>query len=70
MRNAFWLACGLIVAIGAYLLLFRSSVNPILLVMLLICPLLHLFMHRGHHQGHVQQGNEASASDDNQTSCH
>jgi hypothetical protein len=67
--KAFWrsrYAIGLVVlgAIAAYFLLSEHRAHffgalPFLL--LLACPLMHVFMHRGHH-GHSQRGSGAPGS--------
>ncbi|MGO4886558.1 DUF2933 domain-containing protein [Anaerobacillus sp. MEB173] len=43
---------GIFLVIGIIFFVIKGTFNPILLL-LLICPLLHLFMHRGHnHDNH------------------
>lgn len=41
----------LTLGVAAYFLLFQRTVDPsmgLLILLLLACPLMHLFMHRGH----------------------
>ena len=41
--------------VAAYFFFFQKafdSNNALLILLLLACPLMHLFMHRGHHSGH------------------
>lgn len=43
--------CLVVGAVAAYFLIFQGSLNPssvFLILILLSCPLMHLFMHRGH----------------------
>lgn len=46
-----WAGCGLMVAVGAYLLWSRGFQNVMSYAVLLLCPLMHIFMMRGHDHG-------------------
>jgi hypothetical protein len=50
-RWLMWLGCGLMVVAGLYFLWSRGYQNILGYAMLLLCPLMHLFMHRGHNHG-------------------
>ncbi|MGB9141403.1 MAG: DUF2933 domain-containing protein [Aestuariivirga sp.] len=48
-----WLVLGAATVLGAYLAIWHSAHVAVVLPFLVIaaCPLMHLFMHRGHHHG-------------------
>ena len=55
-----WAACGLMVLVGGYVLWSKGYQNILGYGMLLLCPLMHLFMHGGHDQNQSQSsGNGA-----------
>ncbi|MBI2741648.1 MAG: DUF2933 domain-containing protein [Rhodospirillales bacterium] len=63
-RQRFWLVLIAFMAIGGFLLLteHRAHVLGVLpFLLLLVCPLMHLFMHHGH--GHHGQRDDAAADD-------
>jgi|FEC22Drversion2_1045045.scaffolds.fasta_scaffold00587_16 choline-glycine betaine transporter len=63
-RQRFWLVLIGFMAIGGFLLLteHRAHVLGVLpFLLLLICPMMHLFMHHGH--GHHQRRDDAAAGD-------
>ena len=56
-----WVFCGFALIAGFYLLLeHRAHVFGVLpYLLILLCPLMHLFMHHGHgHGGHDHRGDE------------
>lgn len=63
-RNSFWLsgkglAALLLIAGASYFLLMEHRQHlfaALPYLILLLCPLMHLFMHRGHHHGHRDDG--------------
>lgn len=59
-----WGGCGLMVAAGGYLLWSNGYQNILGYGLLLLCPLMHLFMHGGHNHGEhrEQDGQQTSGS--------
>lgn len=51
-RMLMWIGCGVMLAAGAFFLWSRGYTNILGYGMLLLCPLMHLVMHRGHGHGH------------------
>ncbi|MFZ5827833.1 MAG: DUF2933 domain-containing protein [Bacillota bacterium] len=50
-----WAGCGLMLLVGGYFLWSSGSGNWLAYGMLLLCPLMHLFMHGSHgHGGHSE----------------
>lgn len=46
-----WAVCGILVLAGGLWLWSKGYGNILAYGMLLLCPLMHLFMHVGHHSG-------------------
>lgn len=51
MKNKFFIICAALMVIPALFFLVRGSSNPTLVIMLLVCPLSHIFMTRMHGHG-------------------
>ena len=60
--------CGFIIVVGFFLLTEHTAhvfgVLPYLLI--LACPLMHLFIHRGHHGGHGGHGRMSRSNPDDE----
>lgn len=71
-----WLGCGVMLLGGVYFLWTNGYQNIVGYAMLLLCPLMHLFMHRGHHHGaesHPASSKSAAedpANTDRKPACH
>ncbi|HYG57464.1 MAG TPA: DUF2933 domain-containing protein [Symbiobacteriaceae bacterium] len=67
-KTLMWLGCGIMVLGGAYFLWTNGNQNILGYAMLLLCPLMHLLMHRGH------KGQDAGKDDgpesDRKPACH
>lgn len=63
-RHGLWMVVGCLLIAGVGLAVFRfgsASGGVLPYLMFLLCPLMHLVMHRAHRQG--QQGGEHTGSD-------
>lgn len=73
-RWLMWLGCGVMVLGGAYVLWLKGYQNILGYVMLLLCPLMHLLMHRGHdhgdHSQHPSPGSQDGTQEEKRPSCH
>lgn len=73
-RWLMWLGCGVMVLGGAYFLWIKGYQNILGYGMLLLCPLMHLFMHGAHghgdHAEHSTPGSPGSNQEEKRTSCH
>ena len=68
-----WFCCGLMVLGGGYWLWSRGVTNIAAFAMLLLCPLMHLFMHGGHGNhghNHGKSGSDDQGKGQSGASCH
>lgn len=70
-----WVACAILFLGGGYLLWTKGYQNVVSYALLLLCPVMHLFMHRGHNHGGQTQENSQAAADsstqsDRKPACH
>lgn len=74
LRNRLFLVvCGLLLVGGGYWLWSRGTTNILAYGMILLCPLMHLFMHGGHGQHDHDQGQGNSNNqgrNEGGASCH
>lgn len=66
-RGYLWLTCAALAGVGGYVLWtgHRAHVEPVLAywpwLLVLACPLVHMFMHGGHGHGHGPSGQRDGA---------
>lgn len=72
LRNRLlWVVCGLMLVGGGYWLWSRGVTNIFSYAMILLCPLMHLFMHGGHEKhDHDHGGAEKQGRKEGGASCH
>jgi|GEM_PF-851269 len=70
-RRIMWVGCGVMIAVGSYLLWINGYRSILSYAMLAICPLMHLFMH-GHHGNHEshQPASKETTADSGKPACH
>lgn len=68
-KKIMWICCGAMVLAGGYFLWTRGYQNVLGYAMLLLCPLSHLLMHRGHGHDHQEEPAPAGKKDETKP-CH
>lgn len=75
-KTLVWLGCAVMLLGGGYLLWTNGYRNVVSYAMLLLCPIMHLVMHRGHthsdtpNQETVQTASDGSNQTGNKPACH